>query len=94
MLEYFKVIGMTIYIDVVILENLIMNSIIIYATAIVLKIDIKHIRIFISSIIRSNLFSHDIYIKLKNLFKFILKNYPIHHYGIYSFQAKKCKNIS
>ena len=59
---------MTIYIDVVILENLIMNSIIIYATAIILKIQLKHIRIFISSIIRSNLFSYDIYIRLRDLF--------------------------
>lgn len=42
---------MIIYLDVVILENLIMNSIIMYATAIILKIDIKHFRILISSTI-------------------------------------------
>ena len=59
---------MTIYIDVVILENLIMNSIIIYATGIILKLQLNHIRIFISSTIRSNLFSYDIYIKFSNLF--------------------------
>ena len=40
---------MTIYLDVVIVENLIMNAIIIYATAIVLKVKIKHLRIIISS---------------------------------------------
>ena len=42
---------MTIYLDVVIVENLIMNAIIIYATAIVLKVKIKHLRIIISSLI-------------------------------------------
>ena len=42
---------MTIYLDVVILENLIMNSIIMYATAIVTKNKIKHIRILIASLI-------------------------------------------
>ena len=42
---------MTIYLDVVIIENLIMNSIIIYATAIITKSKIKHIRILISSLI-------------------------------------------
>ena len=42
---------MTIYLDVGIIENLIMNSIIIYATAIITKSKIKHIRILISSLI-------------------------------------------
>ena len=42
---------MTIYIDVVILENLIMNSIILYVTAIIMKLKIKHIKIIISSLI-------------------------------------------
>ena len=42
---------MTIYLDIVIVENLIMDAIIIYATAIVLKVKIKHLRIIISSLI-------------------------------------------
>ena len=42
---------MTIYIDIVLLENIIMNYIILFATAIVLKIKIKHIRIFIASLL-------------------------------------------
>lgn len=42
---------MTIYLDVVMIENLIMNSIIIYATAIITKVEIKHIRIILSSFI-------------------------------------------
>ena len=42
---------MTIYLDVVIVKNLIMDAIIIYATAIVLKVKIRHLRIIISSLI-------------------------------------------
>lgn len=48
-----KVIKITIYIDVIFLENIIMNSIILYATAIILKIKPKIIRIIISSIVGS-----------------------------------------
>ena len=46
-------IKITIYIDIIFLENLIMNSIILYATAIILKIRPKTIRIIISSAIGS-----------------------------------------
>lgn len=42
---------MTIYLDVVLIENLIMNYIILYATGIILKINIKHIRLIIASLI-------------------------------------------
>ena len=43
----------TIYIDIIFLENLIMNFIIIYATSIILKIKPKIIRVVISSMIGS-----------------------------------------
>ena len=46
-------IKITIYIDVIFLENLIMNSIILYATAIILKIKPKTIRVILSSAIGS-----------------------------------------
>lgn len=46
-------IKITIYLDVIFLENVIMNSIILYAASIILKIKTKFIRIFISSIIGS-----------------------------------------
>lgn len=46
-------IKITIYVDVIFLENLIMNSIILYATAIILKIKPKTVRIIISSAIGS-----------------------------------------
>ena len=42
---------MTIYIDVVLIENLVMNYIIIYATAIVLKTKKKHFRFFLASLL-------------------------------------------
>ena len=40
---------MTIYIDIIFLENLIMNSIILYATSIILKTKVKTIRVILSS---------------------------------------------
>lgn len=42
---------MTIYIDIVLLENLVMNYIILLATGIILKIKIKHLRLIIASLI-------------------------------------------
>ena len=42
---------MTVYIDVVLIENLIMNYIIIFATGIILKIKMKQIRIILGSLI-------------------------------------------
>ena len=44
-------IKLTIYIDVVLVENLIMNYIILLATGIIMKIKIKHLRLIISSLI-------------------------------------------
>ena len=44
-------IKMTIYVDIVLIENLIMNYIIILATGIILKVKIKHIRIILSSLL-------------------------------------------
>lgn len=42
---------MTIYIDVVLIENLIMNYIILFATGIILKNEINHIRIILASLL-------------------------------------------
>ena len=42
---------MTIYIDVVLIENLIMNYIILYATAIILKRKIKNTRLILASLL-------------------------------------------
>ena len=46
-------IKITIYIDVIFLENLIMNAIILYATGILLKVKPKFIRVMLSSVIGS-----------------------------------------
>ena len=81
---------MTIYIDVVIIENLIMNYIILYATSIIIKKQAKFFRLFISSIIRSNLFNHSIYFSNSNIFINIFKNTFISNYGLYS--VKTCKS--
>lgn len=40
---------MTIYIDVVFIENLIMNYIILFATSIIIKVKVKHIRLILAS---------------------------------------------
>ena len=42
---------MTIYVDVVLIENLIMNYIILLATGLILKIKIKHIRLMLGSLL-------------------------------------------
>ena len=44
---------MTIYIDVVLVENIIMNYIIIFATSVILKIKVKQFRIILASLIGS-----------------------------------------
>ncbi len=44
---------MTVYIDIIFLENLFMNCIILFATAVILKLPIKIVRILISGIIGS-----------------------------------------
>ena len=42
---------MTIYVDVVLIENLLMNYIILFATAVVLKLKIKQIRVILASLV-------------------------------------------
>ena len=44
---------MTIYLDVVLIENLCMNYIILFATGYILKLKISHIKVVISSLIGS-----------------------------------------
>ena len=41
----------TIYVDIVLLENLCMNYIILFGTAYIMKIKVKHIRILLASLI-------------------------------------------
>lgn len=64
---------MTIYLDIVLFENIFLNSIIILSTAIIGKVQIKWIRIFIASLI-GGLFAICNYIVNMNwLFRIILK---------------------
>lgn len=74
---------MTIYIDVIILENLIMNYIILYATAIIVKKKAKIFRLILSSLIRSNLCNNIIHIPDRNIFINNSKNLIINNYGLH-----------
>ena len=44
---------MTVYLDIVLLENICMNYIIVFATGVILKTKINHLRLIISAIIGS-----------------------------------------
>lgn len=44
---------MTFYIDIILIENMIMNYIILFATGVIVKTNIKHVKIFISALIGS-----------------------------------------
>lgn len=84
---------MTIYIDVVLIENLIMNYIILLATGIVLKTKIKHIRLIIASLIGAiySIFTYVITIQIySNFFLKILLSIMI----IYvAFNPQNVKNM-
>lgn len=67
---------MTIYVDVVLIENLVMNYIILYATGIILKIKVKHLRLILASLIGAiySIISYVVEVKVYSNFilKFIL----------------------
>lgn len=58
---------MTIYIDIVLIENLIMNYIILYTTGIVLKRKLKHIRLIIGSLLGA-IYSIIAYMGIANIY--------------------------
>lgn len=62
---------MTIYIDIIIVENLIMNYIIIYATGLISKSKISHLRIFLASTIGA-VYAITEYISKLNIYSNIL----------------------
>lgn len=84
---------MTIYIDVVLIENLIMNYIILLATGIVLKIRIKHLRLFVGSLIGAvyTIITYIITIKMYSnfLFKLVLSVVIIY----VAFNPQNIKNM-
>ena len=42
---------MTFYIDIIFVENIIMNYIILFATGLIIKNNLKHLKLFLSSVI-------------------------------------------
>lgn len=65
---------MTIYLDIVFFENIVMNFLIIFATAIISKSKINPPRILVASSVRWNIFNNYIYDKINKFSKFNLKN--------------------
>ena len=82
---------MTIYIDVVILENLIMNYIILYATTIIVKKKLAIFRVLISSLLRCNLCNSNIHISKSNIFINNFNTLIINSNGIYSTKSQNYK---
>ena len=65
---------MIIYIDIIFIENIIMNTIILYATAIILKQKVKIIRLIISAVIGS-IYSILMYITKLNIYSSIISKF-------------------
>ena len=64
---------MTIYVDIVLIENIIMNYIILFATGIVIKVKINQIRIIISSLLGA-VYSIIAYVRILEIYSsFVLK---------------------
>ena len=85
---------MTIYLDIVLIENLCMNYIILFATGYIMKVKSRHIRMIISSTFGRNLCNFIIYANNSYLFKYVCKNSFINLYDIYSFCSKKYQSIT
>ena len=84
---------MTIYVDVVLIENLVMNYIILYATGIILKIKVKHLRLILASLIGAiySIISYVVEVKVYSNFilKFILSIIIIY----VAFNPQRAKNM-
>ena len=84
---------MTIYVDVVLIENLVMNYIILYATGIILKIKVKHLRLILASLIGAiySIISYVVEVKVYSNFilKFILSIVIIY----VAFNPQKAKKM-
>lgn len=65
---------MTIYLDIVFFENVIMNFLIIFATAIISKSKISPPRMLLAASVRRYIFNNYIYNKINKFSKFSLKN--------------------
>lgn len=84
---------MTIYIDIVLIENLIMNYIIIFATSIILKLKVKHIRIIIASLLGA-IYSIVAYIGFLKIYSNIILKIILSVLIIYvAFNPQNIKNM-
>ena len=84
---------MTIYIDVVLIENLLMNYIILYATGIILKIKMKHLRLFFASLI-GVIYTIISYISKVQIYSNFILKFLLSIVIIYvAFNPQKAKNM-
>ena len=84
---------MTIYLDVVLIENLCMNYIILFATGYILKIEIKHIRIIISALL-GGIYSVAAYLQILEIYSNILLKIILSIVMVYiAYNSKNIKQI-
>ncbi len=84
---------MTIYLDVVLLENLCMNYIILFATGYILKIEIKHIRLIISALL-GGIYSVAAYLQILEIYSNILLKIILSIVMVYiAYNSKNIKQI-
>ena len=84
---------MTIYIDIIFIENIIMNAIILYATSIILKQKVKIIRLVISSTIGS-IYSILMYITKFTIYSSIISKFILSIVMIYiAFKPQNSKKM-
>ena len=84
---------MTVYIDIIFLENVFMNTIILLATATILKIPIRIIRILISSVIGS-IYAMITYISNLQIYSNVFLKIALSAVMVYvAFKPKKAKNF-
>lgn len=84
---------MTIYVDIVFAENVIMNCIILIATAVILKIKIKYIRIFIASVLGA-IYSVVAYIGILKLYSSLILKLVLSILIVYvAFNPQKLKKL-
>lgn len=84
---------MTIYLDVVLIENLCMNYIILFATGYILKIEIKHIRLIISALL-GGIYSVAAYLQILEIYSNILLKIILSIVMVYiGYNSKNIKQI-
>ena len=84
---------MIIYIDIIFIENIIMNTIILYATSIILKQEVKIIRLIISSTIGS-IYSILMYITKFTIYSSIISKFLLSIVMVYiAFKPQNLKKV-